>query len=215
MSTPHAILHEPNKQRSIYMPSRKPIYVVDVIGAIVQQITPLILATLVANETTALGRPSMIDTINYQYGTILELIERLAADDKSKQTQDLKYPLVYLGVTSDRGGIVEQRGMTAGVYANVKLNILIAHQTQSTYTIRDRMKSVFKPVLYPIYYALLQGISQARGINEDDPDMIVHQKTDLGYLGKSAVAGNTGITLNDYVDAIEMTNTTLTILNNS
>lgn len=186
----------------------KPTYMVDIIGEIVSAFTPDILPIIQANETAALNS-TLIDTIDYQYGHTVELIQTLAQYDSSDQFRRIKYPLVWLAMD-----FPEARG-DFNWYAKTTLNIVIAHQTSSTDKMMDRMKKVFKPVLYPIYYALLDGLAVHDLINENTQDVIKHTKYDRGYMGNITSNGNTANKLNDYVDAIELTNLSLTILNNN
>lgn len=186
-----------------------PVYIVDIIGKIVADFTPALLPVIKANEQAALGK-TMIDTINYQYGHTKELIQTLAQDDKSAQLKGLKYPLVYL--VQD---FPEKRGQTVGVYAKAVLDIILIHQTLDTYKITDRYRNVFKPVLYPIYYALMQGIADCDVVNENSPDIIMHTKVDRSYWGRVGIGGNEANTLNDFVDAIEVGNLSVTILYNN
>lgn len=186
----------------------EPTYIVDIIGEVISSFTPDVLPTIKANEQAALGS-TLIDTIDYQYGHTVELIQTLAQYDASDQFRRIKYPLVWLAMDfpEDRGDF--------NWYAKVNLNIVIAHQTSSTDKMQDRMTKVFKPVLYPIYYALLEALSLHDLINENTPDIIKHRKFDRGYMGNITTNGNTANKLNDYVDAIELINLSLTILNNN
>lgn len=186
-----------------------PVYIVDEFQSIVSTMTPNILPTIQANETAALGRATMIRTINYDYGHFKELISKLAALDKSDQMRFIKYPLVYL--VQD---FPEDRGQRPGIYADITINIVVCHQTESMYTIQDRMAKVFKPVLYPIYYALLDAIYDHPLFNVDDSGLIGHRKIDRGYWGRTAIGGNDANTLNDYVDAIDITNIRIPVLYN-
>lgn len=176
----------------------RPVYIVDIIGEAVASFTPTLLPILIANETAANGE-SLITTIDYQYGHKMELIQTLAQMDKNELAREAKYPLVYL--VQD---FIESRGRIPGVYAETALNIIIAHQTSNVYKIGERMEKVFKPVIYPIYYALLDALADHIQINEYSEDIIIHEKIDRSFWGTSSVSGNIENSLNDYVDAIEI-----------
>lgn len=183
-----------------------PLYVVDVLAQIVEAVSDEVLTEIIENETAALGT-SMITGINYQYGHRLELIETLIQLDKGGSPSNvMKYPLVYLVMDFS-----EARGSQDGVYAEVKLNIVIAHQTDNTDKITDRYRKVFKPVLYPIYYSLIEQIAAHHLVLQGNEDKIQHVKIDRGYWGRTALqgAGTTGNKLTDYVDAIELQNVDL------
>lgn len=185
-----------------------PTYIVDIIGEVVQGFTPDVLPIIKANELAVLGT-TLIDTIDYQYGHVIELIQTLSQYDKTDNYRRIKYPLVFLAMD-----FPEKRGKPDW-YATAVLNIIIAHQTDSMDKIGDRMRKVFKPVLYPIYYALLDGLAAHDLINENTADILSHTKFDRGYMGTIKDSGNIANRLNDYVDAIEIVNLNLTILNNN
>lgn len=196
-------------------PIIKPIYVTEILRDVVDSFTPSILPIIQANETIALQRQnssyaSRISTINYQYGHPKELIGTLAQLDKSAQLKFTKYPLVYLYM--DFG---EDRNKMLGSYATVNLNIILLHQTQDVYKMQERMEYVFKPVLYPIYYALLNAITLHPYVNEGNPQELKHKMFIRGYWGQERIGGTDGNNLNDYVDAMDITNLQFTILNNN
>lgn len=187
----------------------KPVYIADVIGQVVDQVITEALGTVKANDLAVNGQ-SLIQTINYQYGHFRELIQTLAqwdADPNGLRSQ--KYPLIYL-VQDFR----EQRGKSAGVYADVSLNIIICHQTEGDYKVSERMAKVFKPVLYPIYYSLLNQLSRHPMIFQGESDMIPHDKWDRSFWGTTKLVGSGGTDrsqLADYVDAIDLQNLQLKI----
>lgn len=193
-----------------------PIYIVDLFQDIVTSMTPTLLPTIQANESAALAidpeatiKQSMIKTIHYDYGHVKELITKLSNLDKSDQLRFTKYPLVYL--VQD---FPEDRGDRPGIYADIIVSIVICHQTKDTAVIQDRMKNVFKPVLYPIYYALMSAIAVYPLFNVSDEGLIKHRKIDRAYWGKTSIGGNDANTLNDFVDAIDITNIKIPVLYN-
>lgn len=190
----------------------EPIYIVDIVGEIVTAATAAIykdgltlLAYIQQQETAILGSTS-IQTIDYQYGHVQELIETLQQMTKSTEEMFNKYPLVWL--VQD---FVENRNTGGSYYASVNLNLIIAHQTVNTYKIKDRMLNVFKPVLYPIYLTLLSAMANNKWIVDGSADAIAHSKIDRSYWGSNPIDGNKGNILTDYVDAIELENLQLKI----
>lgn len=177
----------------------KLVYIVDIIGEVVQAVQVSILATIQANEAAALGTTN-IQAINYQFGPFEELIETLAQYDTDINLRNQKYPLIYL-VTDFK----EQRGQQAGVYANTRLNIAICHQTQPAYKSAERKANVFEPVLYPIYYAFMEQLTKNSLTMAGSPDLLQHDKTDRYYWGTKEL-GTSRSKLADYVDAIEIEN---------
>jgi hypothetical protein len=191
-----------------------PVYISDIIGSVVAAASAgkyngtdkTLLQTIKDNETAALGKPSKIEQINFQHGHKIELIETLYQMDKSPTERFNKYPLVWL--VQD---LTEEIGKETGVYAEVSLSIIIAHHTEHSHKIGTRMEKVFKPVLYPIYYQLLEYLSRSARVIEGNDEMIRHRKIDRSYWGRNAVGGNDKLKLEDYVDAIELENISLKI----
>lgn len=178
-----------------------PLYVVDIIGEVVAAVTTEVLSTIQANETAALGT-TLIETIDYQYGHVKELIQTLQQMDKDAAGRFQKYPCVYL--VQD---FTEKKGAEVGIYAQTSLSIILMHSTVQSYKITDRYAKVFKPVLYPIYVSLLKQLSYHDLIMQGDDEAIVHDKTDRSYWGTSANKNS----LTDFVDAIEINNLSLNI----
>jgi hypothetical protein len=190
------------------MTTTKPVYIVDLIGTVVQAVITDVLATIQANETEAL-QSTNITTINYQYGHFRELIVTLGQWDLDPLLRVGKYPMIY--VVQD---FVERRGKLAGVYAELSLQVIVCHQTEADYKITDRYANVFKPVLYPIYYSLMKNLALSNMTFPSSPDLISHDKYDRSFWGTSKVVGSGGTdrsVLNDFVDAIDIQNLQLKI----
>lgn len=180
-----------------------PVYVVDIFAEIVASVNLIVLPIMQANETAIFGRTT-IETVNYQKGHKIELIQTLIEMDRSGTYQTKKYPLVYL--VQD---FTERRGRNEGEYSEINLNIIIAHHTEQTRKVDDRYTKVFKPVLYPLYYELLNQIAKHPLIFQSNGDDISHDKTDRLYWGRQAAGGNDQNKLTDFVDAIEISNLNL------
>lgn len=177
----------------------KPVYIADIIGEAVASASDSILSTIQDNETCVLGKTGIV-TINFQKGHKRELIETLIEMDRSQTHGQRKYPCVYL--VQD---FQETRNPRAGIYADTRLSIIIMHYTEQTRKVDDRMVKVFKPVLYPIYEAVLEALAKHPMIQQSNRESIVHTKTDRLYWGRQAVGGNDRVALTDYLDAIEIT----------
>lgn len=110
-----------------------------------------------------------------------------------------KYPLVALFQD-----IPEQRG-GSGYYATVTIpKISIAVLTVQQDPVLKRYDTNFRPTLYPIYYEFLRQLCRHKNIVANDPNAIVHTKYDRP--GHQPAGSN----MNDYVDAIEISNLQLT-----
>ena len=176
----------------------EPVYIVDVIGEVVEAVTAAILPTIQANDVLANGRTT-IETIDYQYGHKRELVQTLFEMDRSKSERFQRYPLVYL--VQD---FYEDLGRGPGIYADTSLNIILAHHTEQQYKITDRYAKVFKPVLYPILQELKRQLFKHPQIHVISPEVLGMRKWDRSAWGRVAVGGNDATKLNDYVDAIEI-----------
>lgn len=184
-----------------------PVYVVDVIGQVVSATETEVLSVIKANEDAVFGAgETRISSLGYYKGSFEELIEDLAQKDGSQEERYKKYPLVYLVRDFE-----EVRGREAGIYCSVSLRVIIIHQTQQTYKIKDRETRVFKPVLYPIYNEFMRQLSLHPMINQSGVENIRHIKIDRAYWGQNQQQASNKVALNDYVDAIEIRNLELKI----
>ena len=166
-----------------------PVYIVDIIGDCVA----------LANAKLAMLPTPIV--CSYTYGrqvNILEYLQNLRNNPNG--SGNAVYPLIalFMDFPEDRG--VEY-------YCKVTIpRLQISCITQSTADIPTRYNSLtFKPILYPIYYALLQAFANCGNIVGNDPDSFIHRKFDRPY-SQPVSAG-----LQDYIDAIELNNLTLTI----
>jgi hypothetical protein len=123
-----------------------------------------------------------------------------------RTTEPLKYPCIYL--VQD---FQETMNPRVGIYADVRLNVILMHHTVQTHKVDDRMAKVFKPVLYPMYYALLESLSKHPLIQQSNARRIAHTKTDRLYWGRQAAGGNEKVALTDFLDAIEISGLQLSI----
>lgn len=178
---------------------KQPVYVVDIIGEVVDKVSAKVLTTIQTNQATATGKPTDILNIDYQYGHRLELIETLSQMSSSKTEKYQKYPLVYL-----MQDFAERLGAEPGIYADVTITIIIAHGTQMAYKMGQRMEKVFKPVLYPIFQELLVQLAKHPQVHVQSPESIEFTKWDRSQWGKQAIGGNAGTKVNDFVDCIEL-----------
>lgn len=159
------------------------------------------MAAVVAKVNTALA-PMVI---YYMYGHPKEIVGRLQEKAKSTTKKDTAFPLICL--LTD---IPEEHG-PAGFYSEVKLNIIICTSTQQNFRSEERTTSNFKPILYPIKDELLKQVARypqfgpARELN--------YRSIDRYFWGKNGLYGSEGNIFNDYIDAIEIQNLQITILN--
>lgn len=180
-----------------------PLFVVDEVETVVNLVNDSILSTIKQNEVAALGSTN-IERVNFEKGGYLELLETLAQKDQSNSTKKFKYPLVYL-----QQPFKETRGQ-ANIYTETYLRILFIHQTEQGYKTTDRYRNVIKPVLSPIYLEFLRQAEIYSGIVGS---YFEHDYTELPFGGSISSGVKDGIMLNDFVDAIDVTNLNLKFYN--
>lgn len=118
-----------------------------------------------------------------------------------------KYPLVWLVMD-----MKENIAPRLGVYADVDVHIIIANDTDATYTMDQRVNNVFLPVLYPIYQELLNQIMDCPFLFNSLPGAMPHEKYDRYYWGGQDSQGNGQANLfNDCIDAIQIKKITLSV----
>lgn len=137
----------------------------------------------------------------YTYGRHIQILQYL---QKLNNNGETKYPLIAL-----YQDFPERRGAAdnVGYYSQVMIpKILIACLTRSTDPPELRYETTFKPILYPIYYSFVDNIANSFDVVDNDVDDITHVKWDRpGTMP-------TDVSHNEYIDAIEINNLTLTII---
>lgn len=167
------------------------IYLVDAMAPVVQAVSDKLTVQLKESQ-------SVIEGVWYMFGHPLEIMQRLAAKDKSGTFAFKKYPLVIL-VTD----FAETKGNLE--YASqAQVTILVVHSTTADRIADDRKEIVFKPILHPIVDELMRQIEASEYFLDYDADQIERTETDRYYWGKAAFAGNTGNYFNDLLDAVEI-----------
>lgn len=167
----------------------QPIYIPDLIGAVVAKVDAVIFSKLNFH-------------VYYDFGHHQEIMRQLQFKTENPD-QPKKYPLVWL-VTP----FVEERGGTDNLYARARLRFVIAHDTEQTYSMAERRDNVFKPILYPVYFELLRqlGKSQAFTLAGEPP----HRKMDVQIARLDNPDKNL---FNDFVDVIDIQNLVIPVNN--
>lgn len=169
---------------------RKPIYVVDIIGEVV--------------ESTA---KKLGDALHYQFGSYKEIANTMETREHNQRLKYKRYPLVAL--FQDFAEIREAEG---GIYGKVSLNLIIATSSSSNDKSEQRYINTFKPILYPIYYELIRQIEGSNHFQSTGYKGVKHTKIDRPYWGNDWKNANK---FPDYLDAIEINGLELTLNNNS
>jgi hypothetical protein len=179
----------------------QPIYIVNLMRSIVSKVSANLTAQLQTVNPKFTG-------VHYLHGHPLEIVETLAQMDSSKTLVFDKYPMVALFQD-----FKEPTGAGPGLYGTVKLNLVIACDTERNYTADERYCKTFEPILYPIYGELVRQIWKSGYFMLYSTVLIKSDKIDRVYWGKQGLYGSDANIFNDNLDAIELNNLTLTVYN--
>lgn len=133
----------------------KPPYVlVDVLGQ--KDVDDSLIGGVIRQVQIAVG----IGNLNYQYGYVTELNETLSQWVTDPELQTRMFPCVWIVQP-----FTLQRGENS-VYARVVggLRIIIMVSTDQELKAKDRMTQKFKPLIYPIYEAVMEELNKDTAI---------------------------------------------------
>ncbi len=163
------------------------------------------IVTDVRNDT---DKPAALDTDEpfYMHGHPLEIINILAQKDNHATHKFNKYPLIALFQD-----FTETMGENQSVQSTADLNIVIATNTSPDYSADERYDNTFRTVLYPLYDLLLEHIDGS-GWFSNGVGLVPHDKIDRLFWGRQGLYGNEANIFNDWLDAIEIQNLSLSLL---
>lgn len=142
-----------------------------------------------------------IQTINYQYGSLVEIRQTLKQWDEDKEKKHEKYPCIFLILDTP-----EQIGLSnTGYNGRYRCTIGIVHHTEDDYTADERYKNVIKPILYPIYESFVANLLDSGLFVGYDVQDTPHTKIDRVNMGKGAFLQLDEGSY-DYLDAVELNN---------
>jgi hypothetical protein len=142
----------------------------------------------------------------FMFGHRREISNRLLKKDEDKIYKYQKYPLFAL-----RLPIIEN--ISFDNVHDVELNIAILAFTEKNYRAPDRYTNVIHPVLMPLYFDFLEAIQTSNEIMTlGRPE---HQKIDRLFWGISETEGNAAYIFNDPLDAVEMLDLNVKIIDNN
>jgi hypothetical protein len=168
------------------MADRTPIVIVDTFQDVVDKMNVVLLPILKVN-------------VKYFYGSSIQILKMLKQLNEGI-TIGNRFPLIALFQP------FEEKMGGNGYYTQLTIpKMVIAMLTDLNYETPTRYTKTFKPVLYPIYYELLNQIALNGNFEINDPGMIPHTKLD--NPGSPPPKGET---FNEFVDAIEIFNLELT-----
>lgn len=161
-------------------------YFVDVFGDIVDKVQTLY-------DTDNAEKPY------YEYGHILDIVDKLIEKTESSTYKLKKYPLICL-----LQDFTETKGTDPRIEYTVSPTVLILTNTEDYYHSEHRYVQNFKTILYPIYYHLLTALDRSSHLWKPESGQWEHDKTDRVYWGNQGLYGSEGHVFNDKVDAIEL-----------
>ncbi len=138
-----------------------------------------------------------------QTAHLVEVLQNLQQLDQASLSAK-KWPLVIL--LCDIPETIGGRDAAQGQYQYANLNIIIATSTVNTFKQPERLEKNFKPILYPIYYEVIDAIYRSKYTSFYNKAELTHTKTDRYFWGTENIYGNKANTANDYIDAIEIKN---------
>jgi hypothetical protein len=178
----------------------------DVIGQYrVKNVTPTSFQVVSQTTIPSVGSWKSLEPF-YLFGHRLEIANRLLEKDKDSVYKYQKYPLIALRMPFTESVSNDQ-------IHDVDLNIVILWYTDKSYTAKKRYDNIVHPYLIPLYFDFLAAIQSTETIMTlGVPE---HDKVDRLFWGISQTEGNTKYIFNDPLDAIELINLKLSILNSN
>ncbi len=166
-------------------------------------ITPLPIGKIIQDAVEAMSVTG-ISNVNFEVGTIEQVIEELVKKDNSKTYKDKKYPLIALFTPIE----VSKGGQTYGT-AFVKRITIAALSTQNK-LVKSRYSSEgnFKTILYPCYKEFLEKLCERENVMESDPMRIKHRLIEAP--GVEPIPQTS-----DFVDCLHLDNFEFSILQQS
>lgn len=169
-----------------------PLFIVDIIGEVVA-------------ATDAKLFPTLGKHILYQYGRSIQILRKLVTLNEAIKgdTKGSKYPLFALFQPFPEDS-------NTAYYCTVRFPLIsIATLTTDTDFAPARYTNNMKPILYPIWEEFKRQLCRHPNIVANDPGALSFIKED--YPGTEPISDKAKkVSMNDYIDAIEVTNLILT-----
>jgi hypothetical protein len=168
--------------------------------------TPVIIVDIFSDVIKAVDTvlyPSIGKNIFYQYGSSIQILEKLIQLNNGITSKQTRFPLIaiFQPFDEDMGG--------NGYYTQLTLpKVVIATLTKKDIGVEKRYTETFKPLLYPIYYEFLNQIVQNGNFIINDPGLIPHTKSD-----NPGSEPPKGTEFQEFVDSIDLFNIELTVNN--
>ena len=142
-------------------------------------------------------------TCYYEHGHRIEIINILSMKSANKNLKFEKYPLIALFQD-----FKEEVGLSG---RDVSLNLAIMTDTRPEWLASERQIETFDKILYPLWDLFVKYLKRSPYIDQNG---FTYDKYDRMYWGKQAANGTESNIFNDTVDAIEIENLKLHIVEN-
>lgn len=144
----------------------------------------------------------------FEYGHMVEIANTLTERDKASLVYKFqKYPAIFLKLDTP-----SKPNIRTGQFDYTNITLYLVNATEQTYKAADRLDNNFNPILYPLYEKLITALQRHEAvIPTSDLTNLEHDKYDRFFWGTQLNKNSTNNILNDYLDAIEVTNLKLSI----
>lgn len=147
----------------------------------------------------------------YIYGHYREISNRLDLKSKGAVDKFRIWPLVVLILD-----LKEKHDESHNYdYSLDSISIYIVKPTlDKTATSPTRKETVFEPILYPLYWDLIDAIKSSKAISAPD-NLLGHDKYDRYGWGNETTYGNDGLIFNKWLDAIQVDTSEIKVYKNT
>lgn len=140
----------------------------------------------------------------FMHGHPLEIVNTLADKANASSYKGKRFPLIALYQD------IEENVRNEGYERIAPVTVIIANQTDPNYTAATRQDQNFDPILYKLEAGFKYCLKKSEYIGGLKPD---YNRIDRVFWGRNGIYGNEGNMFQDYIDAIELNNLELKIIN--
>ena len=151
------------------------------------------------------GIPTTLNIkLYFLHGHPLEIVNTLSRKASSHYYRGRRFPLFALYQD------IEEQSDINGYEREANITIIIAVQTNRDFDAPTRQDTSFDAVLYKLYEEFIYHLKKSQYIASNIPQP---NRTDRMYWGRNGLYGNEGNVFNEYIDAIEINDLNLKIIN--
>jgi len=147
--------------------------------------------------------------VYFDFGHYKEVLRQMEWKDQSVTMKEQKFPMIWLVMDFD-----ESMGENPANYAKIStINFLLMNSTKPEWTMAERRDNNYLPILYPMLAEFIKQISLSVELGMRPEAQLKYTKTDRPYWGLELGGSNEKNFFNDYLDAIQLRNMNLNIVN--